>query len=201
MDRVSRYEPPVNLEICSIDYINEGLGWGQYFFTDIIKEGVVLFDTGNFEFSESRILTAEEEKQRAQDYFDIWFPQSSEFIIDAKHALDRSSLNIATFYLHQATESLYYAMLLVFTGYKPKTHNLWKLRKKNKAYSELLFLVFQAESNPEDKRLFELLKRGYIEARYKQKEFKIETWEVGELITKVLRMNGIVKESCINKIS
>lgn len=27
MDRVDRYRPPLNLEIHSIDYVNEGLGW------------------------------------------------------------------------------------------------------------------------------------------------------------------------------
>lgn len=31
----------------SIDYINEGLSIGQYFFKEIIEEGILLFDTGS----------------------------------------------------------------------------------------------------------------------------------------------------------
>jgi HEPN domain-containing protein len=147
------------------------------------------------------VLTREEEKAKAQDYFNVWFPQSKEFVIDAKNALQRLSLNNSAFYLHQSIESLYYTILLVHTGYKPKTHNIWKLRKKAKAYSEEMFLVFQAETNPEDKRLFELLKRGYIEARYKQKEYEIAAWEVEELIARVLQSQRIVEDSCTNKIN
>src|SRR5688572_9109883 len=37
-------EVPVNLIIHEMEYVNEGLRIGQYFFSDIIKEGVLLFD-------------------------------------------------------------------------------------------------------------------------------------------------------------
>ena len=32
-------DPPVNIEMHDIEYINEGLRFGQYFFTDIVREG------------------------------------------------------------------------------------------------------------------------------------------------------------------
>src|SRR5258705_11450204 len=35
-NRTSRFEPSINLQIHEIDYINEGLAFGQYFFTDIV---------------------------------------------------------------------------------------------------------------------------------------------------------------------
>jgi len=200
MDRVDRYKPPVNLEIHGIDYINDGLHWGQYFFVDIIKEGILLYDSGNAQFVEPRILTQLEEREKAQRYFDIWHPQSNEFIIDSSNALERGSLYNGAFYLHQATESLYYAVLLVFTGYKPKTHNLWKLRKKTKTYSEKLFLVFRAEDDKNEERLFDLLKRGYIEARYKQNDYFITSKELGILIERVKEMNAIVHDICRQKI-
>ncbi len=38
-------------------------------------------------------------------------------------------INQAAFELHQATESLYTCILLVFTRYKPNTHKLELLRK------------------------------------------------------------------------
>ena len=74
---------------------------------------------------------------------------------------------MAAFLLHQAAENFYYTVLLVFTGYKSKTHNLRKLRKQAKYLSEKLFLVFPIENNKKEKHLFDLLKRGYIDARYR----------------------------------
>ena len=201
MDRVDHFNPPVNLEIHEIDYINEGLDWGQYFFADIVKEGILLYDSGRINFIEPRILTPAEEKEKAQRYFDLWFPMSSGFLEGVKFYLSKSELKIGAFNLHQASESLYYSLLLVFTGYKPKTHNLWKLRKKTKAYSDELFLVFKAETDKEEEHLFDLLKRGYVEARYKQDQYTITDKELAELIDRVELMSSIVSKICKERIA
>ncbi|SEM50833.1 hypothetical protein SAMN05216436_10543 [bacterium A37T11] len=42
--------------IYSIDYINQSLRDGQYFFIDIIREGILLYDTGKAIFAEPKIL-------------------------------------------------------------------------------------------------------------------------------------------------
>ncbi len=199
-NRTARFEPSINLQIHEIDYINEGLEFGQYFFTDIINEGILLFDTENVHFAEPRQLTPEEEKEKAQRYFDIWFPQGNEFLIDASNAINRKSYKIGAFYLHQATESLYYATLLVFTGYKPKTHNLWKLRKHAKDLSEELFLAFPVETDKYENHLFDLLKRGYIDARYKP-EYSITEEELKALIERVKKMQQTVEKICKEKIA
>jgi uncharacterized protein len=198
--RTQHFKQPINLQIHEIDYINEGLEFGQYFFTDIVTEGVLLYDTGRVDFAEPRELTPTEEKEIAQRYFDIWFKRSTEFLIDSNNAFLRKSLNISAFYLHQATESLYYAILLVFTGYKPKTHNLFKLRKHAKHLSEELFLMFAIETSKEEKNLFDLLKRGYIDARYKE-EYIITEEELYTLIERVKKMQEIVERICQNKIT
>lgn len=201
LDRIDRYKPPVNLEIHEIDYINDGLGWGQHFFTDIVNEGVLLYDTGIVQFAKPRILTSAEEKEKAQGYFDLWFPESKVFIKVATFCLQEKDLRIGAFNLHQATESLFYAVLLVFTGYKPKTHNLWKLRKKTKPFSEELFSVFLAETNKQEEYLFALLKRAYIEARYKPQDYLITEEELTALIEKITLMNPIIERICKEKIT
>jgi HEPN domain-containing protein len=144
-------------------------------------------------------LTAEEEKVKAQDYFDTWFPQASGFIKTGKFSSEDSNQKIAAFLLHQAAESLYYATLLVYTGYKPKTHNLYKLRRKAKHLSEELFLLFPIETDKIEKHLFEQLKKGYIDARYR-KDFFITKEEVEALIIRVTKMNEIVERICKEKI-
>lgn len=74
MDRVDRYRPPVNLEIHGINYINEALSWGQYFFADIVKEGILLYDSGKVRFVEPRLLSIDEQREKAEGYFNIWLP-------------------------------------------------------------------------------------------------------------------------------
>lgn len=200
MELADTFEPAVNLEIHEIDYINKGLGWGEYFWVDIVKEGWVLYDKETVKFAEPRILSAEEKKEKAQRYFDTWFPQANKFLKHGKTALNDGDNNIADFFLHQSTESLYYAVLTVFTDYKPKIHNLWKLRKKAKPYSEELFLVFRAETDKNEKRLFELLKQGYVEARYDMK-FTISPEDLRILLPRVESMIPTVEKICTEKIA
>lgn len=82
--------------------------------------------------------------------------------------MNRGNYSKAAFELHQATESIYYVTLLVFIGYKPKTHNLFKLRKHAKHLSEEIYLIFPVEASKIEKNLFGLLERGYIDTRYKE---------------------------------
>ncbi|WP_313239996.1 HEPN domain-containing protein [Sphingobacterium multivorum] len=183
-----------------IDYINEGLRFGQYFFTDIINKGILLFDDGNYIFDEPKILTPIEEKEKAQRYFDIWFPQAQGFLKGVYFYLTDKELRLCAFSLHQAAECLYSAVLLVYTGYKPKTHNLQKLRNYAKHISTDLYQLFLTPAwNEREQQLFDLLKKGYIDARYKL-DYMIAEDDLKELISKVKKMQELVNHLCQNKI-
>jgi HEPN domain-containing protein len=197
--RTQHFKQPINLQIHEIDYINEGLEFGQYFFTDIVKEGVLLYDTDIVHFTNPKELTPAEEKEIAQRYFDIWFSGGTGFLKSTTFNFQEGQYKIASFELHQAAESFYYTTLLVFTGYKPKTHNIYKLRKLAKHLSEELFLLFPIETNKEDKNLFELLKRSYIDARYKA-DFVITDDELSKLISRIQQMENIVERICKKQI-
>ena len=158
-----------------------------------------MYDTATVKFADPKILSPQELKQVSQRYFDLWFNRSLEFFVDANHAYNRNSYNKGAFELHQATESLYYTTLLVFTGYKPKTHNLQKLRKYAKHLSEELFLIFPIETDKDEKHLFDLLKRGYIDARYIE-DYSITKKELNLLLDHVDKMQAIVKSICKKQI-
>lgn len=200
LELAGHIEPPINLEIHEINYVNTGLEYGEYFWVDIIKEGIVLFDKGTVSFVEPRELTLQERKQKAQEYYDTWFPQAKENILDAEAIIARGNFKKADFELHQATESLYYAVLLVFTDYKPRIHNLWKLRKKAKTYSEELYLLFRTDTDPEEERLFELLKQGYVDARYKSK-FSVSENDIRTLYARINQMVTTVEKICVERIT
>lgn len=93
---------------------------GRYFYSDIKKEGVLLYNSGEFTLSEAKELSPVQRREIAKEDFEQWFESGTEFLIDTLNAMQRNSLNRGAFYLHQATESFYSAVMLVFSGYKIK---------------------------------------------------------------------------------
>ena len=197
-DRGKSRKIPVNIELHEIDYVNEGLSFGQYFFNEIIQDGVLLYDTEKFSLVNPRKLSPDEELFIAKNYFDLWFPRGVGFLKVASYCQSEGDYKIGVFNLHQAAEAFYSTALLTYIGYKPKSHNLWKLRKRLKTISEDLFLIFDTETNEKDKYLFDLLKRGYIDARYKS-EYNITKDELGALIKKVEKIQKVVQVICSTK--
>ena len=193
------YKTPVTVIVHDIDFINKMLLEGQYFFTDIEKEGILLYDAGNVPLAERKALSQAEAKAVAQQYFEQWYEGAREFYIDAENASRRGSYKNAAFYLHQAAERTYNAVILVETGYKPKTHNLDKLKRYSKRFSEELDGVFP-DNTPEEKHLFDLLKRGYVDARYKD-HYEINAEELTTLIERVKKLQAIAERICVAKIA
>lgn len=207
LEQADLFDPPLNLEIHSPEYVNTGLESGQYFFADIIKEGILLYSKGVTLLKQPRELTSEEQKIRAQEDFNRFFPKTPILLRQAQQNLSsyrvtelNDELDLGIFNLHQATEYLYSTVLLVFTHYKPKIHNLKRLRKKTKTISQQLFQLFRVETEPEDKRLFELLKQGYNEARYST-NFITNANDLQTLIEKVTLMHDMVKNICEERIA
>ena len=206
LNNLLRSRAPVNTLVHSIDQVNHSLEFGHYFFVDIISEGILLYDTGEVEFAKPKKLTKDEKQQRAIDYFDFWFPLSEEYFDVAVSYFNKSikkggRLNFSLLNLFQAAEGLFSTFLLVFTGYKPKTHNLDKFRSYTKGISVEFDSVFPI--NPKDKYdadLFEFLKRSYIGAKYKL-DFHIPKNDLEQLIKKVGELIKIVEKLCKEQIS
>lgn len=194
------FKTPVNPIIHDISYVNEGLEIGQYFFTDIVKEGVLLYDQNKAELAKPRELTSIEMASISQRYYDTWFNDAADFMDAILLYQKKGKLRKAAFLLHQAAEHFYNAILLVFTGYKPKTHNLDKLRHYAKHISMELFMIFPFPAkDKEEEHLFNLIKRGYIDARYKE-DYVITEEEVQKLIDKVNEMERIINVLSLQKI-
>ena len=60
-----------------IQDINIKLAEGQYFYTDVKKEGCLLYDSGNFKLARKHKLKPDEKKRIAQDYYDHWFDKAN----------------------------------------------------------------------------------------------------------------------------
>ena len=186
------HSPTVIIE--PIDRVNRELEKGRYFFSDIKKEGVVLYDSKDFELKEAKELSHEEIKELVTDDFEQWFEGGSEFLKIVKMIhfdMKEKMLNKAAFILHQATESFLNCNLLVLNGYKPKLHDIQILLKQCSAQSDKFLKIFP-QGKPEDKERFELLRKAYIESRY-SKNYKITAEELEYLIEKVEYLQKVTK--------
>lgn len=56
INRVKQIETPTTVIVHSEEYINEKLAQRQYFFCDLVKEGVALYDSGKVKLSPGRKL-------------------------------------------------------------------------------------------------------------------------------------------------
>ena len=182
----------------AIDKVNSELEKNRYFFRDIKKEGIVLYDSKEFELSKPKKLSDKERKEIAQEDYEYWFDSGSGFLRDSKNTLEINDYKKSAFYLHQATESLYHCMLLTFTGYKHKTHDIGKLNKFCAAWSNKFLNIFP-RATEEQQKCFDLLKAAYIEARY-NKNYLITKTQLECLMKRVVALKEITREICEEKI-
>ena len=155
------------------------------------NKGILLYDSGEYELSEAKELDAGERKAIAQDDYDYWFTNGNEFLTHCHYALKDKSYSKAAFFLHQTTESFYNAIFLVFSGYKPKLHDIRKLGCMVNNYHNDLLKIFHVDA-PEQKKCFELLRKAYIEARY-NKNYEINKTQLDYLIGRVEKLKTITE--------
>ena len=96
------------------------------------------------------------------------------------------------------TERYYGAVLLVFAGYKPKTHDLEKLGHMAAGQDPAFPAVFP-RSTEKEKRWFELLRRAYVDARY-DKNYRISRVGLEYLSGRVKALGRAAKRICGKKI-
>jgi predicted nucleotidyltransferase/HEPN domain-containing protein len=196
--RVGSIKTPVSIISHNIQYINQKLSEGHYFFSDIQKEGILLYDSKNYKLTKARKKTPEERQRKAAKAFKLWFESAGEFFISFQTNFDRGSYKLAAFELHQVVERLYTAILLVFTDYRPKTHDIELLGKLAAAHETKLVTVFP-KGTTEEKRLFNLLKSAYVESRYDE-NYSITREELAWLGKKVSKLQKLTASVCKKKL-
>jgi predicted nucleotidyltransferase/HEPN domain-containing protein len=187
-----------NLIVESIETVNNALARGHYFFSDIKKEGILLYDTGEFQLARRRKLDPRERRGNARAHFEQWFTSAKEFYLGFEFYLKKRMLKRAAFLLHQATEALFDAILLVFTNYRPRLHDLEKLSHMV-AGCDPAFLTVFPRATDEQKECFDLLKRAYVEARYNP-GYKITKEQLEYLAQRVQKLQDLTKKICEARI-
>ena len=192
-------QTPLNIIVETIDHVNEQLEIWRYFYSDIKKEWILLYDSGKLKLTKQKELWARELRIMAQEDYNVWINQAQTSLKHYYYAIKDDDFKKWAFELHQTAENLFNALLLVFTWYRPKLHNLDKLQIHSIAINSEFKNIFK-RSSEEDQKLFKLLNSAYVDARYK-KDYSISIIELENLEKQVLALLDLVKKHCTEKIN
>lgn len=186
----------VNIIVHTMQEVNEALSRGQYFFTDIVRDGVLLYELPNHPLANPAPPTAKDAYELAQGYLSTKLKDLDLRLADADVHIGRADLGEehrkwAAFVLHQAVETAYACFLLVRTLYFPRSHNIKFLRSLAEQGEPRLISAWPREQRA-DRRRFELLKRAYVEARYST-SYEISAEDLLALASEAAALRDIVE--------
>ena len=145
--------------------INRAMRRKHYFFYEIIKDGILLYDDGTFQIGKPEKLPFREIKQYAEEEYAECFDMGECFLDSGHTAYKNDNFKYGSFLLHQACERFYKTFTLVYSGFRPKSHELKVLGAMVKSCSREFANVFPTHTF-EDNKAFDKLCRAYVEARY-----------------------------------
>lgn len=185
----------VNYIVHTIQHVNQMLAERRYFFIDILKEGYLLYDSSRYKLARPpKELPPEVMLRHAEEYFEEWMESADGFMKMHRRSAEEGEPKIAAFLLHQATERYITCLLLVQTGYRPKEHDLQKLVRQAAGFDPRFASIFPTTTD-EDKHLFDLLRRAYVDARY-SKRYTITDEELQAIALRVEHLKKLVTEVC-----
>ncbi|WP_447727219.1 HEPN domain-containing protein [Sphingomonas koreensis] len=190
---------PVNFIVHTLQEVNDGLAHGRYFFMDVARDGIALYQSDDTELHQPKPKTPKQALGMAREYFKEWFPSAAKFKKASDFLISEDGLREAAFNLHQATERLYHCVLLVCTFYTPHVHNLGFLRTQAERIDMRLFEVWPRFVKI-DRSRFEKLKEAYVKARY-SKHYSISADELAWLGERVDELGRVVQVICEEHIA
>lgn len=198
LSKGTRLRTPTTPIYHSLDDVNEKLRLGRYFFMDILRDGIVLFEEPGYDFVEPQPLSPEQALQETRDYYEEWFESAAGFLDTARYAMSQGRLKEAAFQLHQAVERFYHCLFLVRTLYSPKTHNLNRLRDMAEGLEPRLKEVWPREDRFQ-KRCYALLRDAYVKARY-SRSYQISADELAWIAERAGALHGLIQRACLARI-
>lgn len=190
---------PVNFIVHTLQEVNDGLAHGRYFFMDVRRDGLALYQVADDELHEPKPKTPKQALAMATEYFEEWYPNSLRRYESALFLMEKGYTKQAAFDLHQTAESLFHCVLLVCTFYSPHVHNIGFLRTQAERLDRRLVDAWPREQRVERAR-FEKLKEAYVKARY-SKHYRISAEELAWLSQCIEDLGQVVHALCSERIA
>lgn len=194
----------VNIIVHDLNEVNKALKRGEYFWADIVRDGIVLYELPNHPLSMPVPVSQTDALRMADRYFEENLPDTDRWLKTVQFQMkeagtDQGFLNHAAFSLHQAAERAYACFLLTSTFFFPKSHNIKFLRSLAEGKEQQLIEAWPRGTKL-DRRRFELLKRAYVEARYSP-NYSITIEDLDALYASVKRLRDIVAKLGAKRIA
>jgi len=185
---------PVSFIVHSRREVNEALHKGQYFFSDIRNDGIVLYELDNEPLAEPSPLSTKEAYKIAREHFEDRMPQAQGFLKGFHFYLSESNRKLAAFVLQQAVEQAYTTLLLTLTNYSPPSHNIKFLRSLAEGQNRSLAAAWPRDTQ-RDRAWFNRLSEAYVKARY-SKQYAITEEALHWLGERVAFLHKLVDDAC-----
>lgn len=189
---------PVNIIVHALDEVNRSLSRGEYFWTDIARDGIALYELPGHSLATPKPLTAADAHRMASEYFELWSNGVDDLLAGVQLYRERENTNLAAFTLHQAAERLYICFLLVQTLYFPRSHNIKFLRSLAEDKDPRLVDAWPRATKA-DRARFERLKRAYVEARYSA-SYAITREDLDALAASIEQLRDLVAALCTERL-
>ena len=189
---------PVNFIVHSLQEVNDGLAHGRYFFMDVRRDGIALYQFDDRALHIAKPKAPDAALEMAKEYFEEWLPTAQGFARNAGYAIRDGDHKLAAFLFHQATERLYHCVLLVTTFYTPHVHNIGFLRTQAERLDRRLVDVWPRERRI-DQATWEKLKEAYVKARY-SKHYKISPEQLSWLAGRTEELGAVVHAVCTERL-
>jgi len=196
-DRIIRdsfIETPTQFIVHSLREVNTELKKGHYFFSDIRKEGIVLYELDDELLAEPKPLTAQARLQVARESFESRGRLLKQFSEGAQFHITRGNVDLAAFDLHQTIEQAYTCVLLTLTNYAPPSHNIKFLRSLAEEQDLRLVEAFPRDHHRQ-RAWFNTINEAYVKARY-SKHFEISEEALVWLGDRTAHLLELVKTVC-----
>lgn len=193
----------LNIIVHTLADVNRSLTRGEYFWVDILRDGISLYDLPNHALAVPKPLTAADAHEMAASYCREGLPAIDRGLETVRFQLSKGTDNAgwrkdAAFMLHQAVERAYACHLLTNTFYFPRSHNIKFLRSLAEDREPRLVQAWPRDTKL-DRRRFELLKRAYVEARYSP-SYEISADDLDALAAAATRLRDIVEQLCRERL-
>jgi uncharacterized protein len=187
-------ETPVSFIVHSRREVNTYLKEGQYFFCDIRKEGIILYELDDEPLAEPQPLSPADRLRVAKGHFESRMKLLKQFIEGAAFHINRGNYDVAAFDLHQSLEQAYSCILLTLTNYGPPSHNIKFLRSLAEEQDRRLAEAFPRDQHRE-RAWFNTLNEAYVKARY-SKHYEISKEALIWLAERSALLLDLVNDVC-----
>lgn len=174
------------------DTFEDWLKEGHQFAINVQQSAEVIYNSGTYDLTVSQTVNHDAVANAIEKHLTEGLTKAKEFLAGSELFRIRKQHSIAAFMLHQSAEQALRTLLKACTGYHANTHSIDRLLRYAGLVSYQLPDIFPQKTE-EEKRLFNLLQKAYIDTRYKE-DYKISNDDLLQLTEKVIRIHEILSD-------